>query len=51
MWLNGHPSKFKSIICLLIYEGVYALDRHTLLLLPITCFFFSQCTLSFGKLI
>lgn len=39
MWLNGHPSKFKSIICLLIYEGVYALDRHTLFLPPITFFF------------
>lgn len=50
MWLNRHPSKLKSIICLLIYEGVYALDRHTLFLPPVT-FFSSQCMLSFGKLI
>lgn len=50
MWLNRHRRRLKSIICLLIYEGVYAIARRTLFFAS-SYVFSSHCTFSFGKLV
>lgn len=51
MWLSRHRRRLKSIICLLIYEGVYAIARHTLFFFASSYVFSSHCTFSFGKLV